>query len=285
MNAKALSRTPPVGVRKRLRQEVGFGCPVDSCGSPYLEWHHFDPPWEIEKHHDPARMIALCSEHHAKADAWTKHDLREMKSKASADRDAVRGRFEWMADEVLTVMGGSIFVGTRTPIKLDDRTVFGYERDHRGRLQLSLAIGQLSAKGDLKTRVDKNDFIIGDEADDVECPPNGKLLKIRWSNGDRLSVEFKRWTNRELFQKYPQLWRVPDQYRAFLVLPLLTCDVQFELAGTPWKITPSESLWPFLKDKRGIYVTAALRMRSDGGGSLVFEKPSAPKKGAAFWGR
>ena len=27
-----------------------------------LEYHHFDPPWEKEKHHDPARMIALCAD-------------------------------------------------------------------------------------------------------------------------------------------------------------------------------------------------------------------------------
>lgn len=25
-----------------LRREVGFGCPV--CRSPFLTWHHFDPP-------------------------------------------------------------------------------------------------------------------------------------------------------------------------------------------------------------------------------------------------
>ena len=88
-----LSRTPPVAVRRELRREVGFGCPVSGCGNPYLEYHHFDPPWEKEHHHDLARMIALCAEHHAKAAAWTIDDCRAMKA-IPVDRPDVRGRFE-----------------------------------------------------------------------------------------------------------------------------------------------------------------------------------------------
>jgi hypothetical protein len=54
------SRTPPIAVRRKLRQEVGFACPVPDCGSPYLTWHHFDPPWHVTPQHEPAGMIALC---------------------------------------------------------------------------------------------------------------------------------------------------------------------------------------------------------------------------------
>ena len=57
-----MNRTPPKKVIQTLRQEVGFGCPVPNCGNPYLEWHHFDPPWSIENHHRPEGMIALCTQ-------------------------------------------------------------------------------------------------------------------------------------------------------------------------------------------------------------------------------
>jgi hypothetical protein len=40
----ALPRRPYAHVVRQLRQEVGFRCPVDDCGNPYLTWHHFDPP-------------------------------------------------------------------------------------------------------------------------------------------------------------------------------------------------------------------------------------------------
>ena len=43
---------------RTLRREVGFGCPV--CRSPFLTWHHFDPPYHVEEHWRHEGMIALC---------------------------------------------------------------------------------------------------------------------------------------------------------------------------------------------------------------------------------
>ena len=76
LDFRYVNRTPPPEVRRELRREVGFGCPVRDadgvrCGNPYLYYHHFDPPWATEEHHNPAGMIALCGEHHPKADAGT----------------------------------------------------------------------------------------------------------------------------------------------------------------------------------------------------------------------
>jgi len=90
-----MDRTPPAEVRRVLRQEVGFCCPIDGCGSPYLSWHHFDPPWREREHHDPAGMIALCLQHHKEADAgtFTEAQLKQLK-KTSASRE-VKGRFNW----------------------------------------------------------------------------------------------------------------------------------------------------------------------------------------------
>lgn len=90
---QTLSRSIPKSVKQRLRQEVGFGCPAKDCGNPYLEYHHFDPPWSVEKHHDPERMIALCSEHHGKANAWTVDQVRAMKN-PDPNRTEVQGRIE-----------------------------------------------------------------------------------------------------------------------------------------------------------------------------------------------
>jgi hypothetical protein len=58
-------------IRMALAEEVGFGCPVEGCGSPYLSWHHFDPPWSERQQHEPQGMIALCRTHHDMADVGT----------------------------------------------------------------------------------------------------------------------------------------------------------------------------------------------------------------------
>jgi hypothetical protein len=103
-----LSRNPPAEVRRRLRAEVGFGCPVTGCDNPYLQYHHFDPPWHTRRHHDLQGMIALCAEHHAKADAgaFTTEQLRKMKSQPTRP---IQGRFDWLRNRVVSIIGGNAY--------------------------------------------------------------------------------------------------------------------------------------------------------------------------------
>jgi hypothetical protein len=78
-----MERTRPLAeIRRQLRGEVGFGCPVEGCGSPYLTWHHFDPPWREREHHDADGMFALCLQHHKEADsgAFSDSQLRSFKA-------------------------------------------------------------------------------------------------------------------------------------------------------------------------------------------------------------
>jgi hypothetical protein len=98
-------RDPYEWVKTALRQEVGFCCPVQDCGSPYLTWHHFDPPWRVEHHHRPEGMIALCRAHADKADheSFTDDQLRELKRVGRLRAAEVRGRFDWMRQDLLSV--------------------------------------------------------------------------------------------------------------------------------------------------------------------------------------
>ena len=106
-----MTRKPPAKVRKQLRQEVGFRCPVEGCGNPYLTWHHFDPPWHVENHHRPEGMIALCLDHAAKADggAFTDDQLRTLKKNGRQRAEEVRGQFDWMRRDLLAVVGGCFY--------------------------------------------------------------------------------------------------------------------------------------------------------------------------------
>ncbi len=56
----------PDHVKEELRAEVGYGCPV--CRSPFLTWHHFDPPYNVRPHNDPKGVDRPCGEHHGEAD-------------------------------------------------------------------------------------------------------------------------------------------------------------------------------------------------------------------------
>jgi hypothetical protein len=183
-----MNRTPPPDVRAELRREVGFGCPV--CGSPYLTWHHFDPPWREREHHDPAGMIALCRLHHDAADvgAYTREQLRELKGRGRDARGAVGARFEWMRHRLLAVIGGGFYYETPTPLLIGDKPVIWFNRDEHNRFLLNIAMPATVPEPRLQIR--DNFWIEVGEPDDLECPPNGRVVSVRYRNGDRLRVEF-----------------------------------------------------------------------------------------------
>ena len=197
-----MERSPP-RIKGLLRKEVGFGCPVVNCGNPYLWYHHFDPPWHVEKHNRPEGMIALCILHANQADAgaFTKDQLRELKRLGA---DNVRGRFEWMRSDLLAVVGGDLYYRTRTPLMINGERVIWFDRDEHGRLLLSCAMPTRSEEPRL--RMQRNDWVVVGDPTDVVCPPSGRLLRAKYANGDSISIEFRNLESaKEAVRRYPQL--------------------------------------------------------------------------------
>lgn len=241
-----LSRTPPAVVRRLLRNEVGFGCPVAGCDNPYLDYHHFDPPWEQEHHHDPARMIALCATHHAKAHAWTVAQIRAMKTMTPSERE-VHGRFEWMRDDVLAVVGGNFFYETPNIVVFREEPVIWFERDEENRLLLNLRV--LTASGKPRTRLENNDWIIRGDPIDVDSPPNGSSLRVRYDNGDDVSVRFREWTtDGGLRAVYPRALELGPA----LKFPLVTAEVTVAVGGTSMRFGPTTTRLP------GVQITGCI---------------------------
>ena len=233
---KSISRTPPTAVRRALRQEVAFGCPVSACGNPYLEYHHFDPPWEVEQHHDPTRMIALCATHHAKANAWTVEQLRDMKRVAS-DRPDVEGRFEWLRDNVLAVVGGNFYYETLNMVVFREEPLIWLQRDEEGRLRLNFRMLTAQAE-EPRAEMRNNDWIVLGDPADVESPPNGSRLRVRYPNGDDVGVRFREWADASsLGTTYPDAARNAEA----MEFPLVTAEVTMVVGGTDVRFGPTST--------------------------------------------
>lgn len=186
-----MNRTPPSNVRKMLRSEVGFGCPVHDCGNPYLYWHHFDPPWKAKQHHDPEGMVAMCAEHHDKADAgaYTRDQLRAFKRSGVKRAAAIKGRFDWMRHEFLIVAGGNFFYRTPIIFQFRNEPIIWLNRDEEG--YLTLNVRMLTTSKEPRTRLEDNFWFSRGEPEDIESPPSGKLLYVKYKNGDMLRVRFR----------------------------------------------------------------------------------------------
>lgn len=233
-----MNRTPPTEVRKALRKEVGFGCPVPDCGNPYLEWHHFDPPWHVENHHNPKGMIALCRGHHIQADngAFTKEQLHEFKRKAMENWSAVSGKFNWLRNKLLVVVGGNFFYETYIIFEFKGNPIIWFERNEQGYLLLNMNV--LTTTKKQRAFIRNNEwFNVGGE-EDVECPPSAKRLRIEYPNGDLVKIEFFEINSiKEVLKRYPDA--KPDDWP--IQFPITAVEVTNKVANSGLEFNANES--------------------------------------------
>ena len=238
------SRYIPEATRHALRKEAGFGCPVSDCRNPYLEYHHFDPPWHKEKHNDPNRMIALCAMHHAQADNWTVDQVRAMKVAAMRRSPGVDGRFNWMRRKMLGVVGGNYFyevdhliaVGSSKP-SAGHEPIIWFNRDESGYLLLNVRM--LSLSGQRRVEIRDNDWISHGTPLDLQSPPKGNKLIAKYSNGDYLSIVFRDHGEPDsLFERFPEF---PVQYGSEFEFPLVTVEVRMTVADSDFDLSPARS--------------------------------------------
>src|SRR3989442_14566184 len=231
-----MDRTPPLAVRRQLRQEIGFGCPVPGCGSPYLKWHHFDPSWREREHHDPQGMIALCAQHHDKADvgAFTKEQLHQFKREGRSRATEVRGRFDWMRHDLLAVVGGSFYHETPVIVQFRGEPMIWFNRDEDGYLLFNIRM--LTRSGEPRLRLEDNFWVTSGSPTDFECPPSGRIIHAKYANGDEIRVEFLELaSSAQARERYPHA-RLDHWTWA---LPITAVEVEFTVGGTEIHFGPT----------------------------------------------
>ena len=194
-----MDRTPPAQIRQTLRQEVGFGCPVDGCRQAFLTWHHFDPPWNVEQHHRPEGMIALCRQHHDAADrgVYSQDELRHFKKSVITALPVV-AEFPWSKHQLLIRLCGCYLGGTTVAVALAGEPAIWLRRTNEGLLLLSFKLK--AADNSILAEMEDNMF----EADpsllhNLEVNTGGTKLKFWLSPRNiGLKLSFKRITIDEL---------------------------------------------------------------------------------------
>lgn len=234
-------RRPPRAVLRELRAEVGFCCPVEDCGNPYLTWHHFDPPWRSEKHHRPEGMIALCREHADKADhgSFTDDQLRHLKKIGAARGRIVRARFDWMRHELLAVVGGNFYYKCPVIFRIGNVDCISFTRDDSGYLLLNLRMPTLATRP--RARIEENVWSVVPTASEVITPPHGRRVEVRYANGDYFKIEFVPLASADaLDARYRG--RGTRSWSHKIDFPVTVVEIHEVAKGTIIEITPKSSL-------------------------------------------
>lgn len=216
----------PKQVKEILRRDVGFGCPIRNCGNPYLEYHHFDPPVHIKPHNNPEGMIALCPQHHKKADgnAYTIEQLHQFK-KNKINSAFVSGNLEWLRRDILSIIGSNAFYDTPIPIQIDGHDVVKFTRDDLGYQRLS--IGMLSLAPEERIIIEENSWENIGLPVDLRSPPQGKELEARYDNGDYLYLKFIEITDSNMLSN---LYGI--DMRTMVNFPITAVEINITIGGT-----------------------------------------------------
>lgn len=224
-----MSRKPPRKIIRELRKEVGFCCPVEGCGSPFLEFHHFSPPWRNGNTHRAEGMIALCQLHHDQADggAFTNAQLIDLKRNGKKRNKKLSGKFNWMRDQLLAIISGGCHLDPTVILRIKDRDVIWFERDKNGSFLLNFDC--LTITGEDRACMRNNQwFTTGNEVD-IICPPSGKKIKVEYSNGDFFEINFITIQDSLDFESRYNKNAVVDQFAKF---PLTVVHLRFNIEGS-----------------------------------------------------
>lgn len=190
------SRYIPRPLQRQLRQEVNWGCPVAGCGSPFLSYHHFDPPFRDfreDTQHEAEGIIALCLNHAAGADggAFTNDQLRQMKRSPYLQGDRVRATQQgWLRRGTVLRAGSNLFLNIATLVAIGDEKVIWFSRNADGYIELSMNIRDVN--GDPVFVMDRNDWVAFGDLSDVEARPRGRDLVVKSTErGFQLKLTFQ----------------------------------------------------------------------------------------------
>ncbi|MGV2929524.1 hypothetical protein ACE3G8_00375 [Vreelandella venusta] len=246
---KTRRKAIPSKVKEILRSEVGFGCPVKGCGNPYLEYHHFDPPVSVRPHNEPQGMIALCAQHHKKADGgnYTTEQLHALKSDKT-NADIVKGNLDWLRRDLLAVVGGVFYYETPRIIVIDDHELVSLKRDSEGYLRLS--VNMLSIEAEERLIVEDNSWENIGTPLDLRCPPQGKELEVKYANGDSLYLRFIELNSAdEASKRYDNISLNNNDSIKF---PITAVEVNMSIGGTNIQLSPEATTFGGGQIKGGI---------------------------------
>ena len=267
-----MNRTPPAAVQRELRQEVGYCCPIPGCESPFLEWHHFDPKWSVQQHHNPKGMIALCSRHHKEADAGAFPDeqLGSWKISNNVGKRLVTAKLNWMRRE-LFVFAGAIFRNPQVMMYYDGIPLLEFSRDSVGYLQINV---KTIVDGQIYTVMHKNTWQVDtDEILDLKVPPSntGFDVKINKNTSVKLKfLEIGEFSN--LKKRYLSMDKEDDYFPTGAILraanyPITACELS--MRNKPYFVLNRASLKNSARNRKlhmagCIFDGAALHLSKDG---------------------
>jgi len=177
-NRYGLDRYIPEPIKKEVRQKCGFGCVI--CGSIIYTYHHFNPPFEDAREHNPKKITLLCGSCHTKA---TKNLLSNdtIKTATQNPKCMEEGLSHFkldVGDLFPTVfLGNSTFIGNPTIIRAYGKQLFMIEPPEQTGSPFRISASFYNQRGKETCRIIQNEWQGLASNWDITC--TGNQITIR----------------------------------------------------------------------------------------------------------
>lgn len=129
LNKYGLSRKIPAEVRRKVRQQSGYGCVI--CGMGVIQYEHVVPEFHDAEFHDPSAITLLCPSCHSKVTTkfYSKQKvLQAMKSPAAKSVGFSKDFFDFCGPHPSIKIGGMTLHRCHSPVVIFDRPLLKLER-------------------------------------------------------------------------------------------------------------------------------------------------------------
>lgn len=129
-NKYGLSRNIPSDIKRKIRQDDGYGCVI--CGYILVDYEHIDPLFSEATEHHPDNIALLCSHHH---DQVTRRVLPKRCVKEAKNNPFCKSnKFSYSMyypniDDVKIKVGNSIFEDTLIILSLHGKPLIWIEKE------------------------------------------------------------------------------------------------------------------------------------------------------------
>ncbi len=175
----------------------------------------------------------------ADAGAFSKGQLHGFKRQGAERAEELRGRFVWMRHSLLAVVGGNFYYETPIIFEFRSEPVIWFSRDEEGYLLLNIRM--LTTSHEPRMEIQDNFWLSRGNPDDLESPPSGKLVSVKYSNGDALKIEFF-----ELQSAAAARMRYAEAQleQCSIPFPMTAVEVYNRVGGTDIEFGPRETRLP-----------------------------------------
>jgi hypothetical protein len=115
---------------------------VEDCGSPFLTYHHFDPPYREGRVDVQRGITPLCHTHHDQAAGgrWTKEQLHRLKQFPYLAGKYPVAKLGWLRGAIVFRAGSNEFVIPSVLLTMAGRQIIWANRSANGDMLLNIEL-------------------------------------------------------------------------------------------------------------------------------------------------